>query len=238
MAGVLSLNQWLGGPDNILAESTFPSSEKTYAYQFNQNITGWSFSLQSQTIIVDAIAYDRITGAPNYANSNVIGYFPSIQISTSTYIQVANTATGIVNVTHPANQYTGPILPDARANIPMEIVSLTFSDNTTPKQINSHRMAKILAWEPGVVPGDPTQASVTTTVVGWTPHGSNPTLLFVANSFGIVSGSTFTINTSTYTVTTVSTSKQIGMTPNINYADLSVGLPVTFFNNNSFYSLV
>lgn len=154
--GILTIANWLGGPDNVQCESTFPSSEKTYAYVFAQSVSGWKFELQAQTVIVDTIAYDRITGLPNFANSRVIGYFPSTVVSTSTFIQVLNTSSGMVNVTHPANLYTNEILPDARVNTPLLVMSLTWTNNTTPSQINSHRIAKILAWEPGVTPGDPT----------------------------------------------------------------------------------
>jgi len=236
--GVLTLANWLGGPDNVQVESTFPSSEKTYMYNFAQSVQGWNFELQAQTVVVDAIAYDRITGQPNFANSAVIGYFTPTTVTTSSYIQIMNTYTGIVNVTHPANLYTGPILPDARANIPLQVMSLTWSDASTPKQVNSHRIAKILAWEPGVTPGDPTQASVTTTITGWTPFNGSATTVYVADSVGIVVGSTFSINTTTYTVSSISTSRQISPTPGVHLTDLTAGLGVTFFNNNGYQSLI
>jgi len=172
MAGVLTLSQWLGGPDQVIVESTFPSSSKTYAYNFGQPITGWSFDLKSQTVVVDQISYDRITGTPNFANSQVIGYFPEQQISTSTYINVASTTYGYVNVTHPPGLYTGSILPDARANTPITIVSFTWSipnetihGATVPTQINSHRIGKIMAWEPPVTPGDPILSDGYTSIV-------------------------------------------------------------------------
>ena len=159
-SSVLSLANWLGGPDDVQVESTFPSSEKTYVYNFARSTSGWTFQLQAQTVIVDQIAYDR-TGEPNFANSAVIGYFPLSTISTATYIQVMNTTSGIVNVTHPSNLYTDKILPDARSNIPLLVMSLEWSDNSTPRQINSHRIAKILAWEPGVTPGNPAATTAT-----------------------------------------------------------------------------
>jgi hypothetical protein len=158
---VLSLANWLGGPDNVQVESTFPSSEKTYAYAFARDVTNWTFELQSQAVIVNQIAFDRITGLPNFANSQVVGYFPSAISNTSTYIQVLNTYSGIVNVTHPANLYADKILPDARKNVPLMVMNLSWTDNSTPPQINSHRIAKILAWEPGVLPGDPTLTTAT-----------------------------------------------------------------------------
>jgi len=174
MAGVLTVDQWLGGPDQVKVESTFPSSSKTYAYNFGQNISNWQFELQAQTIVVDTITYtvDRVTNTstPNFAGSTVIGYFPEVSIATTstntTYIQVLNTTTGIVNVTHPPGLYTGSILPDARANTPMTVVAFswivpptTVNGLTTPSQINSHRIAKIMAWEPTVSPGNPTSST-------------------------------------------------------------------------------
>jgi len=158
MAGVLTLGQWLGGPDNVKVESTFPSSSRTYSYNFAQNITGWTFNLDAQTVVVNNIAYDR-TGEPNFANSEVIGYFTSTQVSTSSYISVVSAALGLVNVTHPPALYSGGIFPDARANIPLLVMGLTWTQpaiTNQPVQINTHRMAKILAWEPGVPPTDPT----------------------------------------------------------------------------------
>jgi hypothetical protein len=158
MAGVLTLGQWLGGPDNVKVESTFPSSSRTYTYNFAQDITGWTFKLDAQTVIVNTITYDR-TGEPNFANSEVIGFFTYTVVTTSSYIAVVNTASGIVNVTHPPNLYTGGIFPDARANVPLQVMGLTWTtpaSGPTPAQINSHRIAKILAWEPQVPPTNPT----------------------------------------------------------------------------------
>ena len=167
MAGVLSVSDWLGGPDNITVESTFPSSSRTYTYNFAQSVNGWEFKLDSQTVIVDQIAYDR-SGEPNFADSQVIGFFTYTVVTTSSYIAVTNTASGIVNVTHPPNLYTAGILPDARANIPLQVISLTWQQPATgvaPVQINSHRIAKIMAWEPQVPPTNPTLDPGYTSVV-------------------------------------------------------------------------
>jgi len=159
MAGVLTLGQWLGGPDNVKVESTFPSSQKTYAYNFNQNITGWTFAADYQAVVVNTIAYTR-DGEPNFTDSEVIGYFPSGNI-TATNIVVTSSVGGTVNVTHPANLYppANGILPDSRVNVPLLVVSLQWTVPGTggsPSSINIHRIAKILAWEPGVDPRDPT----------------------------------------------------------------------------------
>jgi len=162
MAGILTVGQWLGGPDNVKVESTFPSSQKTYAYNFDQNITGWTFKADYQTVVVDSIAYTR-DGEPNFADSAVVGYFPSGVISTSSYIQVVSSSAGQVNVTHPSGLYPeiNGILPDSRANVPMLVVSLAWTNNATPPVTNIHRIAKIMAWEPGVLPKDPTTLTTT-----------------------------------------------------------------------------
>ena len=56
--------------------------------------------------------------------------------------------------------YTGPIIPDARQNVPITVVALTWQDDSTPVQINTHRFALIQSWEPDVVVGDPILSNV------------------------------------------------------------------------------
>lgn len=154
-AGVLNFAQYLGGADNIQIEQIFPSTQRTLNYNFSRNITGWSFYIDQQTIVIDTVTFNRSTGEPNFANSNVIGYFANSVISTTTNVTVTNAVTGLVNITIPKNLYTGPIYPDARANVPISIVGVTWTDNSTPAQINTHRWAFIQCWEPGVSPGNP-----------------------------------------------------------------------------------
>lgn len=155
-SGVLNFAQYLGGADNIQIEQIFPSTQRTLQYNFSRNITGWTFNVDHQTIVVDTVAFDRNTGEPNFANSNVIGYFPTAVISTSSYVNVTSAASGLVEITIPGGIYAGPILPDARANVPITIVGVTWRDGALPPQINTHRWAFIQSWEPGVTPGDPT----------------------------------------------------------------------------------
>jgi hypothetical protein len=155
-SGVLNFAQYLGGADNIQIEQIFPSTQRTLNYNYSQSISGWTFHVDHQTIVVDTMSFDRNTGEPNFANSNVIGYFPSAVISTSSYVTVTNSSQGLVNITVPSNLYTGPILPDARANVPITILGVTWRDASTPTNINTHRWAFIQCWEPGVIPGDPT----------------------------------------------------------------------------------
>jgi len=159
MAGVLTLGQWLGGPDNVKVESTFPSSQKTYAYNFGQSISGWSFAADYQAVVVNTIAYTR-DGEPNFTDSQVLGYFPSGNIAGSNIV-VTSTGAGTVQVTHPANLYptSAGILPDSRINVPLLVVSFQWTipgTSGSPNTVNIHRIAKIMAWEPGVDPRDPT----------------------------------------------------------------------------------
>jgi len=155
MAGVLSFSQYLGGPDDINIEQIFPSTQRTFNYNFARDITGWVFNIDQQTIVVDEVAFDRNTGSPNFANSTVIGYFPFEQITTSSYVTNRTDATGLVSITTPTGMYDGPILPDARKNVPITILGVTWTDTSNPPQINTHRWSFIQSWEPGVTPGDP-----------------------------------------------------------------------------------
>ena len=157
MAGVLTFEQYLGGADQLIIEQAFPSTQRSVVYNFDRDITGWTFSADYQTIVVNQIAFNRYTGAPNFANSEVIGYFPKVDIAAGPNAPVAiNTATGTVKVTFPANMYTGPIVPDARANIPIVVFGFTWNINSTPNQILTHRWAFIQCYEPDVQIGDPT----------------------------------------------------------------------------------
>jgi len=155
MASLLEFNQFIGGLDNIKIEQFFPSTQKTFTYNFGTSVAGWNFHLDQQTIIVDTLTYDRNSGAPNFAGSTVMGYFTGTNISTSTYVNVINTASGLVAVTIPGGLYSGPILPDARTHNPITIVGVTWTDNSTPPQVNTHRWGLLQCWESGITPGDP-----------------------------------------------------------------------------------
>ena len=68
-------------------------------------------------------------------------------------------------ITLPGGLYNGPIIPDARSHTPITVVGVTWTDNGTPPQINTHRWAILQAWEPGVTSGDPTLADNYTPVI-------------------------------------------------------------------------
>jgi hypothetical protein len=159
MAGVLSFSNYLGGPDNINIEQMFPSTQRTLQYNFGHNILDWYFAAEQQTIVVNSMAFDR-NGDPNFSDSTVIGYFDPVvifdsAIAPSNYLNVVNAYTGVVNITLPTQMYVGSILPDARRNVPITVVTVKWTDAGTPAQINSHRWAFIQCWEPGVEPTDP-----------------------------------------------------------------------------------
>lgn len=158
MASLLDFSQYIGGQDNIQTEVTFPSSQKTVVYDFGQDITGWTFKLDYQTVVVDTISYDRNTGAPNFASSSIIGTFPGGVTTTATYITVLNASSGTVAVTLPGGLYTGPIIPDARSHTPITIFGFTWTSDAAPPQVDTHRWALLMTYEPGVTPGDPTLA--------------------------------------------------------------------------------
>ena len=157
MAGILTFSDFIGGPDSIQLEMIFPSTQRTYQYNFNTDITGWTWHIDHQTLVASPMAYDRYTGAPNFAASQVIGYFPKADIAVdSSVIQVVDAALGLVNITIPGNLYAGPLIPDARSKAPVTIVGITWTTNETPSQVNTHRWAFMQCYEPGVTIGDPT----------------------------------------------------------------------------------
>jgi hypothetical protein len=159
MAGVLLFEDFLGGPDQGRVESIFPSTQKTYTYDFDTNVSGYSYQLDHQTLIVDTVTFVRATGEPNFDGSKVIGYFPKVELDVEDYVNHDQAASGIVYVTIPAGLYTGPIVPDARKFVPITIVGFTWgtpAGQLLPPTIQTHRWIYINSWEPDVVPGDPT----------------------------------------------------------------------------------
>lgn len=166
MSGILNFQQFVGGPDTVISEQTFPSSQKTVVVNFKRDITDWSFSADYQTIVVDTLKFNRATGQPNFGDSNVIGFFPKVEVTGTFVPSVINASSGTVYVHFPAGMYDGPIIPDVRVNVPVTVYSLTWTDNSsTPAQISSTRFAFIQCYEPDVVVGDPTTATGYTSLV-------------------------------------------------------------------------
>jgi hypothetical protein len=159
MAGILDFAQYLGGPDSLQTESIFPSDQKTLVYNFGQNITGWTISAQYQTLVVDQVQFNRSTGKPNFGASTVIGSFARSTVSGASAPSIVDAAAGLVKIYIPANMYTGPIIPDARVNVPVTVYSVTWSDTSSPAQTHTNRFAFVQCWQPGVTVGDPKTAN-------------------------------------------------------------------------------
>jgi hypothetical protein len=156
MAGVLTFDQYLGGPDQLIIEQAFPSNQRSVVYNYDRDITGWTFAADYQAIVVDTVAFNRYTGAPNFSNSKVIGSFAKVDITGSLVPDIINPATGTVKVNFPANMYTGPLVPDAREDVVIVVFGFTWNIFSTPTQTLTHRWAFMQAWEPDVPLGDPT----------------------------------------------------------------------------------
>lgn len=156
-AGILSFSDYIGGPDEITAEQIFPSDQKSYRYDFGTDITGWTFSADYQTLVVDVVSFNRYTGKPNFSNSKVIGSFDKVDLTGNNAPVVANASDGTLDLRIPAGMYNGPIVPDARVNVPITVVALTWTTDDTYPFVQTHRWAFVQAWEPGVDVGSPTQ---------------------------------------------------------------------------------
>ena len=259
MAGVLTISQYLGGPDNVQLEQVFPGDQKILQYDFPGSISGWGFLVEAQTIIVNPVAFDR-DGTPNFSTSEVVGYFAKTTVadtrngSTSTYVRPVNNSAGIVNIVVPKDLYTGPILPDARANVPITVVSVSWTGISdpvtgTPAPTSAHRWAFMQCWAPGVTPGDPTIQTVTTTITGssvdqYTRDGQPiADYIFVTDTAGIRDGAIFYVGTDTCVVADVVDSVMVHTpysetNPQPFISDLPIGSSITFHNYTNYFSLV
>ena len=159
MAGILTFAQFVGGADQLVLKQDFPSSRKSLVYNFAQDVTSWTFTADYQVIVVDTITFNTYTGEPNFTSSKVIGSFPKVEITGSEAPSVTNTSSGLVKYNLPQDMYTGALIPDARKNVPIAVVSNTWETADTPSQKSSHRWAIIQNWEPDVTIGDPTAES-------------------------------------------------------------------------------
>lgn len=161
MASIIRFEEYIGGnPIYFLKQS--PKEQKTFTLTFTDSdgdaidVSGYTWELDYQALVVDTIAFDRLTGDPNFANSKIIGTFAKGEVDEATYVKTANAADGIVNITIPASSYTGPVLPDARKNVPILLVGITWTTDDTPPQIHNQRLAFIMAYTVDVSAGDPT----------------------------------------------------------------------------------
>lgn len=173
MAGILDFQQFVGGDNIIQLISASPSEKNNRIYTVADadgepvDITDWELEADFQTIIVDTLAYNRHTGEPNFANSTVVGTFAKEEITGDDAPAIVSASAGTMRVTFPADMYTGPIIPDARQNVPIVVVGFTFTNADTPTAIENHKWGIIQSWEPDVEVGDPTlDAGYTALTVG------------------------------------------------------------------------
>ena len=153
---LLDISQYLGGASNVKVINLFPRSQKAFTYDFGGTVAGWTFTADKQSLVLDNIAYDRASGLPNFADTKVTGYMnASTSIDPATYIDESQEALGVINFTIPSDRYTGPLLPNARKNPVMTVVSFEWETTAVPPVKDSHRWAIIETWEPGVTVGDP-----------------------------------------------------------------------------------
>jgi len=162
---VLDAKQFLGGADNVINIELLPEQTQSFTYSFGANVSAYSFNADFSCVNVDLLTYNVADGAPNYASSNVTGYFANIDGSGGSKVSVANAYidtsdvnNGNVTFTIPPNRYpaSGFITPNARTNIVLTIAEFTWSDGSTPARVDSHRYAIVERFSPDRLPGDPT----------------------------------------------------------------------------------
>jgi hypothetical protein len=176
---LLDFKSYVGGADNVVVEEQFPSSAKQYQYNYGSDVSTFTFAATYQTLIADVVAYDRNTGLPNFTDTKIIGFFgtPGATIPGAN-IDDSNAINGIVDFNIPADLYTGPITPSARTNVPLTIVTFTWTNpnGTNPDIVESHRWCLMQRWESSVSPADPTLD------VNYIPLGTGGVLTFTDNS--------------------------------------------------------
>jgi len=152
---LLSFSQFLGGADNVKIIEMFPSSSSSYNYAFAQSVQGWTFESVYQTLLLDQVSYDRVTGQPNFTDTNVIGYWASYTDSSA--VTVDNALNGDVIYRIKDNRYSGPIFPNARENVVMTVAGFSWTrPNGSTTSTESHRWGIIERYLPGDnTPGDP-----------------------------------------------------------------------------------
>lgn len=153
---LLDFKNYVGGSDNVQVLELFPSTQKTFTYDFNANISSYTFEADMQTLVVDSLTYNTSDGNPNFTSSNITGFFANTEIGAANIVVTSNSE-GLVNFTIPSQRYTGNLIPDARSNVALTVVSFKWTDTgLTPPTTDSHRWAILERYEPDVVIGDPT----------------------------------------------------------------------------------
>ncbi len=152
---LLDFSQYLGGADNVKVIEMFPRNQKKFIYNFGTNMTGYTFTADYRSILLDQVTYDRVTGDPNFADTTVVGFFNNMANVSNSNIDVSQISSGVITLTIPQNRYTGNIVPNARENVVMTVLGFQWDSGSTPPTKDLHRWAIIERWEPEVPLGDP-----------------------------------------------------------------------------------
>ena len=174
---LLDFKSYVGGADNVVVEEQFPSTSKNYTYDFATDVSTYTFAATYQTLVADVVAYDRNTGLPSFTDTKIIGFFGTSQTIPASNI-TNNGVAGTVNFQIPPDLYTGPIIPSARTNVPMTIVTFTWTNpnGALPDIVESHRWCLMQRWDSTVSPADPVLD------INYIPLGTGAALTFTDNS--------------------------------------------------------
>ena len=157
--GILSFSDYVGGSDNVISQIAFPTDQKSYLYNFQTSIVGWSFTAEYQTLVLDSVKYNKYDQTPNYADSNVIGYFPSMPLVSNNAPEIVDAAKGLVLLKIPALLYSGALMPDARGQSALVVVGFDWVNNSPFPSKQTHRWALLQAWNNNIAIGNPVDAS-------------------------------------------------------------------------------
>jgi hypothetical protein len=158
---LLDFSQYLGGADNVKVIEMFPRDRKAFTYNFGTNVSTYTFTGDYQTLLLDSVTYDRVTGLPNLTDTTILGYFTNtanLTVGTGNFdIDTTTAGTGFVKLTIPENRYQGNVIPNARTLVPCTVLSFEWATSQTPPQKTRHRYAILERFDPqvGRVPGDP-----------------------------------------------------------------------------------
>lgn len=160
MAGrLLSFKDYIGGADNVQVIEMFPTDQQTFRYDFDGDISGYTFTADYQSLLISSLTYDRVTGDPNFSDSTISGYFTNYSaISSGNMNLVSGGTTGLIDFTIPAQRYAGNVLPDARTDVVGTVVSFEWETDDSPVQKRRHRWLVLERFDPqsGKNPQSPT----------------------------------------------------------------------------------
>ncbi len=155
---LLDFKSYIGGADNVVVQEMFPGDQQTFSYDFGSiNLTNYTFTADYQSLLLSTVAYDRVTGDVNFADTTVNGYFTNTANIPASFIDRSSQASGVIAFTIPADRYTGSVLPNARTNVVATIVSFEWETDDATPQKQRHRYCILERFDPtvGKVPGDP-----------------------------------------------------------------------------------